>query len=81
MAEVTSRRIEANGLSFMVDEAGAGDDVAVLLHGFPESRFSCFYQPPPAGRPRLARHRAGPARRWWSVQPAGAPRPTTRLPT
>jgi pimeloyl-ACP methyl ester carboxylesterase len=49
MAEVTSRRIEANGLSFMVDEAGAGDDVAVLLHGFPESRFSWRHQLPLLG--------------------------------
>ena len=40
------RRIEANGLSFMVDEAGEGDDVALLLHGFPESRFSWRYQIP-----------------------------------
>ena len=31
MAAVTSRRMQANGLSFMVDEAGEGQDVAVLL--------------------------------------------------
>ena len=46
MAEVRSRRIESNGQSFMVDEAGAGDEVAILLHGFPESRFSWRYQIP-----------------------------------
>jgi pimeloyl-ACP methyl ester carboxylesterase len=46
MAENGSRRIEANGLSFMVDEAGEGDDVALLLHGFPESRFSWRHQLP-----------------------------------
>jgi pimeloyl-ACP methyl ester carboxylesterase len=46
MVEVTSRRIEANGLSFMVDEAGVGEDVALLLHGFPESRFSWRHQLP-----------------------------------
>ncbi len=46
MAAVTSRRMQANGLSFMVDEAGEGEDVAVLLHGFPESRFSWRYQIP-----------------------------------
>jgi pimeloyl-ACP methyl ester carboxylesterase len=41
-----SRRIEAGGLSFMADEAGEGDDVALLLHGFPESRFSWRHQIP-----------------------------------
>lgn len=43
---VTTRRIEANGHSFLVDEAGEGDAVALLLHGFPESRFSWRYQIP-----------------------------------
>ena len=46
MVEVTTRRIEANGLSFVVDEAGEGDRVALLLHGFPESRFSWRHQIP-----------------------------------
>ena len=46
MVKVTSRRIEANGLSFMVDEAGEGDRVAILLHGFPESRYSWRHQIP-----------------------------------
>ncbi len=38
MAEIRSRHIEANGLSFAIDEAGNGDTVALLLHGFPEAR-------------------------------------------
>jgi pimeloyl-ACP methyl ester carboxylesterase len=46
MVEITSHRIEANGQSFMVDEAGDGDRVALLLHGFPESRFSWRWQIP-----------------------------------
>lgn len=44
MAEITTRRVEANGLTFLVDEAGEGEDVALLLHGFPESRFSWRHQ-------------------------------------
>jgi pimeloyl-ACP methyl ester carboxylesterase len=46
MAEITTRFIEANGLRFEVDECGQGDDVAILLHGFPESRFSWRHQLP-----------------------------------
>jgi pimeloyl-ACP methyl ester carboxylesterase len=46
MAGVTSGRIQANGLGFAIDEAGAGDDVALMLHGFPESRFSWRHQLP-----------------------------------
>jgi pimeloyl-ACP methyl ester carboxylesterase len=42
----TTSRMEANGLSFVVDEAGAGDAVALCLHGFPESRFSWRWQLP-----------------------------------
>jgi epoxide hydrolase 4 len=41
-----TRRIEANGLSFVIDEEGEGDSVALCLHGFPESRFSWRYQLP-----------------------------------
>jgi pimeloyl-ACP methyl ester carboxylesterase len=40
MSPITTRRIQAGGLSFAIDEAGQGDDVALLLHGFPESRRS-----------------------------------------
>jgi pimeloyl-ACP methyl ester carboxylesterase len=43
---ISTRRYEANGLSFEVDEAGEGEDVAILLHGFPESRFSWRHQIP-----------------------------------
>lgn len=40
------QRLSANGLTFTCDEAGEGDDVALLLHGFPECRFSWRYQLP-----------------------------------
>jgi pimeloyl-ACP methyl ester carboxylesterase len=39
-------RIDANGLSFAYDEAGSGPDIALCLHGFPESRFSWRHQLP-----------------------------------
>jgi pimeloyl-ACP methyl ester carboxylesterase len=39
-------RLDANGLSFVIDEAGAGDSVALCLHGFPESRYSWRHQLP-----------------------------------
>jgi len=38
--------IRANGLDFAYDEAGSGADVALCLHGFPESRFSWRHQLP-----------------------------------
>ncbi len=41
---MVSRSIEANGLTFAVDEAGEGDAVAILLHGFPENRSSWRHQ-------------------------------------
>jgi len=44
MGGTTTRSIEANGLRFLVDEAGAGDRVALLLHGFPESRLCWRHQ-------------------------------------
>jgi pimeloyl-ACP methyl ester carboxylesterase len=46
MKGVSTRRIDANGQNFMVDEAGEGDNVALLLHGFPECRFSWRWQIP-----------------------------------
>lgn len=46
MAEIRTRTIEANGLSFVADEAGEGDSVALLLHGFPESRRCWRHQLP-----------------------------------
>lgn len=46
MAAITTRTVEANGFRFAVDEAGAGDRLALCLHGFPESRFSWRHQLP-----------------------------------
>lgn len=44
--QIKTGRMEANGLSFVVDEAGEGDAVALMLHGFPESRYSWRHQLP-----------------------------------
>jgi pimeloyl-ACP methyl ester carboxylesterase len=41
-----ARFIAANGLRFAYDEAGEGPDIALCLHGFPESRFSWRHQLP-----------------------------------
>lgn len=38
--------LSANGLTFACDVAGDGPDVALCLHGFPESRFSWRFQLP-----------------------------------
>ncbi len=38
--------IDANGLTFAYDEAGSGPDIALCLHGFPESRYSWRHQLP-----------------------------------
>lgn len=46
MTGITTRTIQANGLNFTIDEAGEGDNVALFLHGFPESRHSWRYQLP-----------------------------------
>jgi len=46
MAEITTGKMKANGLEFVVDECGEGDAVALLLHGFPESRHSWRHQLP-----------------------------------
>lgn len=43
----TTRLVDANGLTFTVEEAGAGDAVAILLHGFPENRSSWRHQMQP----------------------------------
>jgi len=40
------RTVRANGLTFACDEAGTGPDIALCLHGFPESRFSWRNQLP-----------------------------------
>ena len=46
MTAIRTRQIEANGLTFTIDECGEGDNVALCLHGFPESRFSWRFQMP-----------------------------------
>lgn len=46
MDEIKTRQIEANGLTFTIDECGEGDNVALFLHGFPESRYSWREQLP-----------------------------------
>jgi len=46
MPEVRSRTVEANGLHFAIDEAGEGNKIALLLHGFPESRLCWRHQLP-----------------------------------
>ncbi|MDZ4865843.1 MAG: alpha/beta hydrolase [Alphaproteobacteria bacterium] len=38
--------VKANGLTFEVDQCGTGDKFALLLHGFPESKFSWRFQMP-----------------------------------
>ncbi len=38
--------VKANGLTFEVDQCGSGDKFALLLHGFPESKFSWRFQMP-----------------------------------
>jgi len=43
---IETRRLEANGLYFAIDEAGQGSTVALLLHGFPECRASWRRQLP-----------------------------------
>lgn len=42
--EVDIRRIDANGLTFEVAEAGSGDHLALCLHGFPELNYSWRHQ-------------------------------------
>ena len=44
--ETTTRTIHANGLDFACDICGEGEDVALLLHGFPECRISWRHQLP-----------------------------------
>jgi len=43
---IATRTLSANGLTFTADCAGEGDSVALLLHGFPESRASWRAQLP-----------------------------------
>lgn len=46
MSEIRTRRVDANGIRFAIDEAGDGDSVALFLHGFPESRVAWRAQLP-----------------------------------
>jgi len=41
---IAMKMVRANGLDFEVAEAGAGDHLALLLHGFPELNFSWRHQ-------------------------------------
>lgn len=43
---IAIRRVIANGLGFEVAEAGEGDHLALLLHGFPELHYSWRHQIP-----------------------------------
>jgi epoxide hydrolase 4 len=43
---ITHQTVQANGLKFNVAVLGAGDKLALCLHGFPESSFSWRYQMP-----------------------------------
>ncbi len=46
MVPVRTRTVDASGLRFAIDEAGEGNRVALLLHGFPQSRRCWRYQLP-----------------------------------
>jgi pimeloyl-ACP methyl ester carboxylesterase len=50
-APIRTAFVKANGLTFEVDQCGDGEKFALLLHGFPESKFSWRHQ-----MPLLARH-------------------------
>lgn len=43
---ITIREVAANGLTFEVAEAGAGDHLVLCLHGFPELNYSWRHQMP-----------------------------------
>jgi len=45
-APVTTHFVTANGITFEVDQCGTGEKFALLLHGFPESKFSWRFQMP-----------------------------------
>ena len=68
---ITSRTIDANGLRFAIDECGSGNDIALCLHGFPESRHAWRYQLPELAA--LGWHAVAPDLRGYggSSRPAG----------
>jgi epoxide hydrolase 4 len=43
---ITVRTVQANGLDFELAEAGSGDRLALMLHGFPELNYSWRFQIP-----------------------------------
>jgi len=43
---VTTAFVQTNGINLEVDQCGRGDRLALLLHGFPESKYSWRYQMP-----------------------------------
>lgn len=43
---ISTSFVDANGLTFEVDQCGEGDTLALCLHGFPEHSFSWRYQLP-----------------------------------
>lgn len=45
-AAIRTTMVNANGLTFEVDQCGDGGRFALLLHGFPESKYSWRYQMP-----------------------------------
>lgn len=45
-ASIHTKFVQANGLSFEVDQCGDGDRLALCLHGFPECSFSWRHQLP-----------------------------------
>ncbi len=46
MTGITTRLLPTPGLTFAIDEAGDGPDIALCLHGFPENRYSWRHQLP-----------------------------------
>ncbi len=46
MDRIETRFVNANGLSFETDTSGTGDRLALLLHGFPENKYSWRHQIP-----------------------------------
>ena len=46
MTEIRTRRLSTATLDFAIDEAGDGPDIALFLHGFPESKYSWRHQLP-----------------------------------